>query len=31
MEGETVVGILTERDLLERVLAGRRDPDTDLR
>ena len=27
MEGETVVGILTERDLLERVLAGRRDPD----
>jgi len=27
MEGETVVGIITERDLLERVLAGRRDPD----
>jgi CBS domain-containing protein len=26
MEGETVVGILTERDLLERVLVGRRDP-----
>jgi CBS domain-containing protein len=26
MAGETVVGIITERDLLERVLAGRRDP-----
>jgi CBS domain-containing protein len=26
MEGQTVVGIITERDLLERVLAGRRDP-----
>ena len=26
MEGEAVVGIITERDLLERVLAGRRDP-----
>ena len=26
MEGQSVVGIITERDLLERVLAGRRDP-----
>jgi CBS domain-containing protein len=26
MEGETVVGIITERDLLDRVLVGRRDP-----
>jgi CBS domain-containing protein len=26
MEEESVVGIITERDLLERVLAGRRDP-----
>lgn len=26
MERQTVVGIITERDLLERVLAGRRDP-----
>jgi CBS domain-containing protein len=26
MEGQTVVGIITERDLLQRVLAGRRDP-----
>lgn len=28
MEGQSVVGIITERDLLERVLAGRRDPAT---
>jgi CBS domain-containing protein len=26
MEDETVVGILTERDLIDRVLVGRRDP-----
>jgi CBS domain-containing protein len=26
MDEQTVVGIITERDLLERVLAGRRDP-----
>src|SRR5579871_169166 len=26
MQGETVVGIITERDLLQRVLAERRDP-----
>jgi CBS domain-containing protein len=26
MDGQTVVGIITERDLLERVLAERRDP-----
>jgi CBS domain-containing protein len=26
MQNETVVGIITERDLLERVLVGRRDP-----
>lgn len=26
MDDQTVVGIITERDLLERVLAGRRDP-----
>jgi CBS domain-containing protein len=26
MEGQSVLGIVTERDLLERVLAARRDP-----
>jgi CBS domain-containing protein len=30
MDGQTVLGIVTERDLLQRVLAARQDPDTTL-